>query len=38
MENKLDLNSVPKTYDDWGVGDKYEIIKEIGVGSYGSVV
>lgn len=38
MDKKLDLNSLPKTYDDWSVGDKYEIIKEIGVGSYGSVV
>ena len=25
-------------FSDWKVGDKYEIIKEIGVGSYGSVV
>jgi mitogen-activated protein kinase 1/3 len=24
-------------FSDWKVGDKYEIIKEIGVGSYGSV-
>jgi mitogen-activated protein kinase 1/3 len=25
-------------FSDWKVGDKYEIVKEIGVGSYGSVV
>jgi serine/threonine protein kinase len=38
MQGKLNLDSLPKTYDDWNVGSKYEIIKEIGVGSYGSVV
>lgn len=34
----MDLSSLPKSYDNWNVGEKYEIIKEIGVGSYGSVV
>ena len=38
-DNKPNLNSLEKTdFSDWKVGDKYDIIKEIGVGSYGSVV
>merc|ERR1712032_127193 len=37
-KKKLDLNSLPKSYDSWNVGSRYEIIKEIGIGSYGSVV
>jgi mitogen-activated protein kinase 1/3 len=39
MSAKPDLNNLEKTtFADWRVGNKYEIVKEIGVGSYGSVV
>lgn len=37
-KKKLDLGNLPKSYDDWNVGKRYDIQKEIGVGSYGSVV
>lgn len=38
-KNNLDLGNLQKVdFSDWKTGDKYEIIKEIGVGSYGSVV
>lgn len=39
-ENKqaLNLSKLPKNFDSWHCQDKYEIIKQIGVGSYGSVV
>ncbi|CAD8133079.1 unnamed protein product [Paramecium octaurelia] len=32
------LSSLPKNFSDWQVGDDYEIIKQIGSGSYGQVV
>eukprot|EP00995_Heteronema_vittatum_P008329 NODE_351_length_1446_cov_425.730136_g256_i0.p1 GENE.NODE_351_length_1446_cov_425.730136_g256_i0~~NODE_351_length_1446_cov_425.730136_g256_i0.p1 ORF type:complete len:451 (-),score=-24.08 NODE_351_length_1446_cov_425.730136_g256_i0:93-1403(-) len=39
MDKKnLDLNNLPRVYDGWDITDKYEIVKEIGAGSYGSVV
>lgn len=34
----LNLNALPKNFSDWEVGDKYDIIKMIGSGSYGFVV
>lgn len=32
------LSSLKKNFDDWDVGNNYEIIKQIGSGSYGYVV
>ncbi|CAD8137187.1 unnamed protein product [Paramecium octaurelia] len=32
------LSQLPKNFSDWQVGDDYEIIKQIGSGSYGQVV
>ncbi|CAK85270.1 unnamed protein product (macronuclear) [Paramecium tetraurelia] len=32
------LSTLPKNFSDWQVGDDYEIIKQIGSGSYGQVV
>lgn len=32
------LSSLPKNFQDWDIGDKYEIIKQVGSGSYGYVV
>jgi mitogen-activated protein kinase 1/3 len=32
------LSSIPKSFQDWDVGDAYEIVKQIGSGSYGYVV
>jgi len=43
MDNKKDVNltklsALPKVYHDWDVGEDYEIIKQVGSGSYGFVV
>lgn len=38
MADKKDLKLPGKNFDSWKICDKYEIIKQIGVGSYGSVV
>jgi mitogen-activated protein kinase 1/3 len=32
------LNTLPKSFQDWEVGNNYEIIKQVGSGSYGYVV
>jgi mitogen-activated protein kinase 1/3 len=32
------LNSLPKSFQDWEVGNNYEIVKQVGSGSYGYVV
>lgn len=32
------LNSLPKSFQDWEVGPNYEIVKQVGSGSYGYVV
>jgi len=32
------LNSLPKSFQDWEVGSNYEIVKQVGSGSYGYVV
>jgi len=32
------LNSLPKSFQDWEVGDNYEVVKQVGSGSYGYVV
>ena len=40
MEDKkvTKLSSLPKSFQDWEVGSNYEIIKQVGSGSYGYVV
>jgi len=38
MADKKDIKLPGKNFDSWKICDKYEIIKQIGVGSYGSVV
>jgi mitogen-activated protein kinase 1/3 len=32
------LSALPKSFQDWEVGNKYEVVKQIGSGSYGYVV
>lgn len=32
------LNSLPKSFQDWDVGNNYEVVKQVGSGSYGYVV
>ena len=32
------LNSLPKSFQDWEVGNNYEVVKQVGSGSYGYVV
>ena len=32
------LTSIPKSFQDWEVGNNYEIVKQVGSGSYGYVV
>jgi len=36
--SKPKLNSLPKSFQDWEVGSNYEIVKQVGSGSYGYVV
>jgi len=38
MAEKKDLKLPAKNFESWKICDKYEIIKQIGVGSYGCVV
>jgi mitogen-activated protein kinase 1/3 len=38
QKNVPKLSALPKSFQDWEVGDKYEIIKQVGSGSYGYVV
>ena len=37
-ENLVPLNKLKKDFSDWNVGSDYEIVKQIGSGSYGQVV
>lgn len=40
MEEKktIKISTMVKNFNDWHVGDNYEIIKQVGSGSYGAVV
>lgn len=37
-EKPISLNKLKKDFTDWAVGPNYEIIRQIGSGSYGQVV
>lgn len=37
-EKPISLNKLKKDFSDWFVGPNYEIIRQIGSGSYGQVV
>lgn len=38
MDKIPKLSSLPKSFNDWEVGPRYEVLKQIGSGSYGYVV
>jgi mitogen-activated protein kinase 1/3 len=38
VDNLPKLNSLPKSFQDWEVGTNYEVVKQVGSGSYGYVV